>query len=58
MIRALEAQGWRIEERRHYIAYPPDRTKRALSIPRTPGKHNRSIENTRADLRRLGAVLP
>ncbi len=53
----LEAQGWRIDDGGHYVrAYPPDKTKRAVSIPGTPGG-GRWRQNLIAALRRSGADL-
>jgi predicted RNA binding protein YcfA (HicA-like mRNA interferase family) len=54
----LEAQGWRVDYHRkgHAIAYPPDRSKRPVTIPGTPSDH-RWKKNLIAELRRAGANL-
>jgi hypothetical protein len=53
--RKLEKQGWRIDyQRTHAMAYPPDRTKRAIPIPNSPSDH-RWRKNLIAMLRRAGA---
>jgi hypothetical protein len=56
LLAKLQAQGWRIEEGKHYKAFPPDLTKPMVPIPKTPSDH-RSLRNTIAQLRRSGAQL-
>jgi hypothetical protein len=56
LIRKLQEQGWRIEEGKHYKAFPPDTTKPMVVIPKTPSDH-RSLKNTIAQLRRSGAII-
>lgn len=57
IVKALKAQGWRIEQgSKHLIAYPPDKTKRPITIPGSPGDV-RSQRNLVAQLRRAGADL-
>jgi predicted RNA binding protein YcfA (HicA-like mRNA interferase family) len=57
--KALIAQGWRIEPRKggHDVAWPPDRTKRQVPLPSTPGG-GRWRANLIADLRRSGFEWP
>lgn len=56
--RQLEAQGWTIRPSKagHHIATPPDKTKRAVVLPGTPGR-GRWKQNLLAQLRRSGAEL-
>jgi hypothetical protein len=55
--RKLEAEGWRVDYgRRHAMAYPPDRSKRAIPIPNSPSDH-RWRKNLIAMLRRAGADI-
>jgi len=57
--KALIAQGWRIEARKggHDMAFPPDKTKSAVTLPSTPGG-GRAIPNLIAQLRRSGFIWP
>lgn len=54
LIRALEAQGWRVEETGsgHYQAYSPN-GEDIVTIPGTPSDH-RSMRNTMSRLKRAG----
>jgi predicted RNA binding protein YcfA (HicA-like mRNA interferase family) len=57
IIEKLESQGWRIErDRKHYKAFPPDRTKQMVTIPTTPSG-SRWRPNLISQLRRSGANL-
>ncbi len=53
--RALIKQGWRIEARKggHDMAFPPDKTKRPVPLPSTPGGP-RWRDNLIAQLRQSG----
>lgn len=53
LLRKLVDQGWRIEEGRHYRAYPPDKAYSPVVISRTPSDH-RSLKNAIAELRKRG----
>jgi predicted RNA binding protein YcfA (HicA-like mRNA interferase family) len=57
--KALDQQGWRIEDRKggHAMAYPPDQTKPAVVLPGTPGG-GRWLQNLVAQLRRSGFIWP
>lgn len=61
IIRKLEDRklnpGWRVEHRKggHYIAYPPDKAYRQVTIAATPSDKKHGIRNLRAQLRRAGA---
>lgn len=54
----LLAQGWTVEPDGggHYKATPPDKTKRIVTLPSTPGK-GRWKQNLTSQLRRSGAIL-
>lgn len=55
----LEVQGWTVSEVRgggHYMACPPDKTKRCVTLPSTPGK-GRWKQNLTSQLRRSGADI-
>lgn len=54
----LEAQGWTItpDGGGHYRACPPDKTKRCVTLPSTPGK-GRWRQNLTSQLRRSGANI-
>ncbi|GIU87459.1 MAG: hypothetical protein KatS3mg009_1974 [Acidimicrobiia bacterium] len=57
IIKKLIRQGWRVERgAKHWKAYPPDKSKRMITIPTTPSDH-RSLKNVISDLRRAGADL-
>lgn len=59
IIEKLEAQGWRIERNPktgYTFAYPPDKTKRPVKLPTSPGQY-RWKQNLIAVLRRNGADL-
>lgn len=55
--RRLVQQGWEVRRRtknsKHEVAFPPDRSKPAVTIPGTPGDR-RSYANLLAQLRRSG----
>lgn len=58
MIRELRAQGWTVTQAKrsgHWKALAPD-GKGISHFPGTPGD-GRSLANTKAQLRRMGAVL-
>lgn len=56
--KALVQQGWRIERRgSHDVAYPPDRSKRQVTLPDTPSDH-RWYQNLVHQLRQSGFVWP
>jgi hypothetical protein len=55
----LIAQGWTISEvggGGHSMACPPDKTKRCVPLPSTPGR-GRWKQNLTSQLRRSGAIL-
>lgn len=55
----LEAQGWTVSEVTgggHYKACPPDKTKRCVTLPSTPGQ-GRWKQNLTSQLRRSGADI-
>lgn len=55
IFKALEDQGWRIDRRgKHVKCKPPSGP--IVTVPSTPSDH-RSLLNSRAQLRRAGAVL-
>lgn len=57
ILRQLDQQGWRIKDTgKHIKAYPPDRSKRMVVLPRTPSDH-RALKNAISQLRRSGARL-
>src|SRR5262245_34306524 len=57
ILNKIEVQGWRIErDKRHYKCYPPDKTKRMVTIQTTPSGP-RWKANLIAHLRRSGADL-
>lgn len=55
LIKALEDQGWRVEQARsgHYKAFPPDKGQDMVTMPSTPSDH-RSLKNTIRDLKHSG----
>lgn len=54
LLKDLERQGWRIEPiKKGWMVYPPDSTKRGVTIHKTPSDH-RSWANMIATLRRSG----
>lgn len=59
LLAAAAKQGWRIERsgKNHFKCYPPDGGQ-MVTVPGTPATSNRSYENTVADFRRSGLVLP
>lgn len=52
----LQKQGWRTRLGKHIVLYPPDKTKKPVSISYTPGD-NRWQETMFAKLRRAGAHI-
>lgn len=56
IIAKLEKQGWRIEDGRHFKAFPPDKLLSMVVIPKTPSD-NRSLKNTISELKKRGAIL-
>ena len=55
----LTEQGWTISEIRgggHQMACPPDKSKRCVPLPSTPGR-GRWKQNLESQLRRSGAIL-
>lgn len=58
LIRRIQTwQGWRVEERsKGWMVYPPDKTKPAITIHRTPSDH-RAWRNMISQLRRAGAPI-
>jgi hypothetical protein len=56
IIRALKTQGWRIETGKHYVCFPPDRSKSPVTVSKTPGKQG-AIAAIKRDLRRSGATI-
>ncbi|MGH8867120.1 MAG: hypothetical protein ACRDYU_03880 [Actinomycetes bacterium] len=57
--KALVDQGWRIQDRKggHAMAYPPDKSKPAVTLPGSPSG-SRWMPNLIALLRRSGFVWP
>lgn len=53
LIAELEDQGWRIEDRRHIVAFPPSKEHGPVVIAKTASDH-RSMKNTLAELRKRG----
>ena len=55
LIKALEDQGWRVEQTRggHYKAWPPEKSRKMVTMPATPSDH-RSMKNTIRDLKHSG----
>lgn len=57
LLKTLEAQGARLKKRKSgYMAFPPDRSKRAVMIHLTPSDH-RAWDNMIAELRKSGFDL-
>lgn len=52
IIREAERQGWRVEQRKHWMFYAPD-GKNIVTAPSTPSDH-RWKQNLIAHLRRYG----
>lgn len=48
--------GWRVvlQSNGHHLAFPPDKSIRAISIPGTPSDH-RALLNLKSQLKRAGA---
>ena len=58
VIRAAEEQGWRVRPiKKGMMLVPPDPTKPAVAIHRTPSDH-RAFRNTVAKLRASGMEWP
>jgi hypothetical protein len=60
IVRALvNRQGWRYDKggKGHPKVWPPDKSKRALPVPTTPGDQ-RSLRNFIAQVRRSGGTWP
>jgi hypothetical protein len=58
LIKAAEAQGWRVERRsKHYLFFPRDRTARPVVVPSTSSSR-RTPANKLAELKRAGLVWP
>lgn len=57
ILKELERQGFRIREGRHYVIYPPDRTKHCFAVPRSPSDW-RGMKNLIRDLKSLGFIPP
>jgi hypothetical protein len=58
LIKAAEAQGWRVERRsKHYLFFPSDRAIRPIVVPSTPSSR-RTPANKIAELKRAGLIWP
>jgi hypothetical protein len=58
LIKAAEAQGWRVERRsKHYLFFPRHRGTRPVMVPSTPSSR-RTPANKVAELKRAGLVWP
>jgi hypothetical protein len=58
IIRAAEAQGWRVERRKkHYRFFPRTRAARPVAVPSTPSSR-RTLANKLAELKRAGLIWP
>ena len=58
LVRAAEAQGWRVERRaKHYLFFPLDQHNRPVVVPGTPSSQ-RTPANKLAELRRAGLIWP
>ncbi len=57
LIKELEKQGWKVTHRKkHFMAYPPDKTKSPVTIAASPSDH-RAIKNLVAWCKERGAKL-
>lgn len=58
VLKAAGEQGWRVEStKKGFRLLPPDPSKSAVAIHRTPSDH-RAMKNTIAQMRRSGFVWP
>ena len=58
LIKAAEAQGWRVERRsKHYLFFPWDGETRPVVVPSTPSSR-RTPANKLAELKRAGLIWP
>lgn len=53
MIEKVIEQGWEVKQGRHITLYPADKSKRSVTVARTPSDY-RGIKNARAAIRRSG----
>lgn len=57
ILKELERQGFRIRDGKHWVIYPPDRTKRVMAFPKSPSDW-RGMKNLLRDLKSVGYVPP
>jgi hypothetical protein len=58
VVRAAEAQGWRVEAtKKGWMLYPPQTSQGAVAVHGTPSDV-RALHNTIAEMRRRGFIWP